>query len=84
MNNEIKALRQELQRTRKELLYYKMESDIAKEKLQEPDKYFAEIIKDVTTKSDEMALKRLEKLEAEAHMLQESITNLKELYKNYC
>ena len=81
MNNEIKALRQELQRTRKELLYYKMESDIAKEKLQDPDKYFAKIIKDVTKKADEMALKRLEKLEAEAHMLQESITNLKEFYK---
>ena len=75
MNKEIKALRQELQRSQEE-------NKKLKQKLQEPDKYFAEIIKDVTKKADEMALKRLEKLEAEAHMLQESITNLKEFYKN--
>ena len=74
MNNEIKALRQELQRSEEE-------NKKLKQKLQEPDKYFAKIIKDVTKKADEMALKRLEKLEAEAHMLQESITNLKEFYK---
>ena len=74
MNNEIKALRQELQRSQEE-------NKKLKKKLQDPDKYFAKIIKDVTKKADEMTLKRLEKLEAEAHMLQESITNLKEFYK---